>query len=299
VPLTYGALTARSGERNEHDEGNDMGRVEGQVALITGAARGQGRAHALRLAQEGADIIAVDALTDFATMGYEMATEEDLAETARLVKETGRDIIAERVDVRDRPGLQAVVDRGLEQFGKIDILVANAGISPPGTVLWEVSEAEWDDVMNVNLKGVWNTTSVVIPSMIERGEGGKIVITASAAGLMASPHIGDYSASKHGVVGLGRTLAKELAKYRIRVNMLAPAAVGTPMMLNATLAKLFCPDIENPTIEDLRERSARTNPMGVAWLDAVDIANAALWLVSDEARYVTGIVVPLDAGALG
>lgn len=276
-----------------------MGRVDGRVALITGAARGQGRAHAQRLAQEGADIVAVDALVEFGTIGYPMATEEDLAETAQLVKQAGRDVLTDRVDVRDRSGLQSVVDRALEQFGKIDIVVANAGISPPGTPAWEISEAEWDDVMDVNLKGVWNTLCTVIPSMIERDAGGSIIITASAAGIMAAPNIGDYTASKHGVIGLGRTLARELAKHRIRVNMLAPAAVGTPMMLNDTMYKLFCPDIAEPTLEDARARFKTTNPMGVEWLEALDIANAALWLASDEARYVTGIVVPLDAGALG
>ncbi len=275
-----------------------MGRVEGKVALITGAARGQGRAHAVRLAEEGADIIALDALVEYATMGYAMGTAEDLAETERLVKETGRQVLTAQVDVRDRPGLQAIVDRGIAQFGRLDILVANAGISPPGTVLWEVTEAEWDDIQNVNLKGVWNTTSVVIPHLIKQGTGGSLILTASAAGLMGTPHIGDYSASKHGVMGVGKTLASELAKYRIRVNMLAPGAVGTPMMLNDAMYRLFCPDIENPTLDDARERFKRTNPMGIQWLEALDVANAALWLASDESRYVTGIVIPLDAGAV-
>jgi SDR family mycofactocin-dependent oxidoreductase len=275
-----------------------MGRVEGKVALITGAARGQGRAHAVRLAEEGADIIAIDALVEYATMGYSMGSAEDLAETERLVKETGRQVLTAQVDVRDRPGLQAIVDRGIAQFGRLDILVANAGISPPGTVLWEVTEAEWDDIQNVNLKGVWNTTSVVIPHLIKQGTGGSLILTASAAGLMGTPHIGDYSASKHGVMGVGKTLASELAKYQIRVNMLAPGAVGTPMMLNDAMYRLFCPDIENPTLDDARERFKRTNPMGIQWLEALDVANAALWLASDESRYVTGIVIPLDAGAV-
>jgi SDR family mycofactocin-dependent oxidoreductase len=276
-----------------------MGRADGQVVLVTGAARGQGRAHARRLAEEGADIVAIDALVEYATIGYSMATKEDLEETARLVRETGRDVVAERVDVRDRDGLRAAVDRAIDRFGKIDAAVINAGIAPAGTPVWEISEAEWDDVINVNLKGVWNTVCALVPPMIERGAGGSIVITASAAGIMAAPNLGDYNASKHGVVGLGKTLAKELARHRIRVNILAPAAVGTDMMLNPTMFRLFCPDLAEPTLEDLRERSARGNPMGVPWLEAVDIANAALWLISDEARYVTGIIVPLDAGALG
>jgi (+)-trans-carveol dehydrogenase len=228
-----------------------------------------------------------------------MPTEEDLDETARLVRETGRDVLAEQVDVRDRHGLKAAVGRAIDRFGKIDAAVINAGIAPAGAPVWEIPEAEWDDVINVNLKGVWNTVCALVPSMIERGAGGSIVITASAAGIMAAPNLGDYNASKHGVVGLGKTLAKELARHRIRVNILAPAAVGTDMMLNPAMCRLFCPDLAEPTLEDLRERSARGNPMGVPWLDPVDIANAALWLISDEARYITGIVVPLDAGALG
>jgi SDR family mycofactocin-dependent oxidoreductase len=276
-----------------------MGRTEGRVALITGAARGQGRAHAQRLAEEGADIIALDALTDYGTMAYPMSTGDDLEETARLVRAAGRDVMTDQVDVRDRAGLQAAVERALGRFGKIDIVVVNAGIAPPGAPVWLIPEAEWDDVIDVNLKGVWNTACAVVPSMIERGQGGSIIITASAAGLTAAANLGDYNASKHGAIGLGRTLAQELAPHRIRVNMLAPGAVGTPMMLNDALYRLFCPDIAEPTMADAKARLVRGNPMGIPWLEAVDIANAALWLASDESRYVTGVVIPLDAGALG
>ena len=275
-----------------------MGRVEGRVALITGAARGQGRAHARRLAEEGANIVALDALTRYGTVSYPMPVEADLEETARLVREVGREVETAKVDVRDRAGMATAVERALERFGGIDIVVANAGIVPPGAVFWEIPEAEWDDVMDVNLKGVWNTVCVAVPSMIERGRGGSIVIISSGAGLRAAPHIADYNASKHGVIGLGRTMANELAKYRIRVNMIAPAAVATEMVLNPTTYKLFCPEIESPTMEDARQRFAALNPMGVAWVEPLDSANMVLWLASEEARYVSGSVIPLDGGAL-
>ncbi len=274
-----------------------MGRVQGKVALITGAARGQGRAHALRLAQEGADIVAVDVADDpYGWLPYPAATPADLAETVRLVEAEDRRIIARKADVRDRPALQAVVDEAIAEFGHIDVVCANAGISPMGPKAWEITPEQWDDVIGVNFTGVWNTTSVVIPHMIER-QSGSIIITASGAAVRPVPNLSDYSGAKAGVVGFMKSLAQEVGRYRIRVNVIAPCTVNTPMIQHDSLYKLFCPGIAEPTREDVMEvLRRRVNLIPEPWIEPVDVANAALWLASDEARYVTGVVLPVDLG---
>ena len=260
----------------------------GKVAMVFGGSRGIGAAIVRRLAEDGADV----ALT------YVSAANK-ATESVEAAEATGRKALAIKADSADAAAIRGAVAQTHDRFGRLDIVVVNAGIAPPGAPVWLIPEAEWDDVIDVNLKGVWNTACAVVPSMIERGQGGSIIITASAAGLTAAANLGDYNASKHGAIGLGRTLAQELAPHRIRVNVLAPGAVGTPMMLNDALYRLFCPDMAEPTMEDAKARLVRGNPMGIPWLEAVDIANAALWLASDESRYVTGVVIPLDAGALG
>ena len=272
-----------------------MGRVDGKVAFITGAARGQGRSHALRLAEEGADIVAVDLCEQIATVPYAMATPEDLAETARLVEEQDRRIVTARADVRDAGQLQAAVDEGLSQFGHIDIVCANAGIFTLGPAV-ELSEQEWQDTIDVNLTGVWHTCKAVIPAMIEAGNGGSIVITSSTAGIKGYPNTAHYTASKHGVVGLARTLANELAPQMIRVNTVHPTGVDTDMIQNESVYRLFLPDAENPTREDVKEVFAATNALPIPWVEPRDISNAVLWLASDESRYVTGVALPVDAG---
>ncbi len=272
------------------------GRVEGKVAFITGVARGQGRSHAIRLAQEGADIIGIDVLDEIPGAPYGPATDEDLAETVRQVEALDRRIVATTADVRDFDGLKAAVDEGVAQLGRLDIVAANAGISTAMAPAEELSEEMWVDMVDVNLHGVWRTCKAAIPHLKASG-GGSIIITSSDAGLFAFPNIAHYVSAKHGVVGLMRTLALELAPHMIRVNSVHPTVVDTPMVNNDATYRLFRPDIENPTVDDFKEAAAGINALPIPWVEAVDISNAVLWLASDEARYVTGVPLPVDAGA--
>jgi (+)-trans-carveol dehydrogenase len=272
-----------------------MGRVEGKVAFITGAARGQGRSHAVRLAEEGADIIAVDICGQIASVPFPMASADDLAETVRLVEKFGRRIVAIECDVRDYPALEAAVNQGVAELGGIDIVSANAGISSAGQ-LHELSEEAWQDVIDVNLTGVWHTCKATVLHLISGG-GGSIVLTSSMAALRTWQNIGHYAAAKHGVVGVARVMAAELAPYGIRVNAIHPTQVDTPMLANDWSYSLFRPDLERPTKEDVVEPMTTLNMLPVPWVEAVDISNALLFLVSDEARYITGVSLPIDAGA--
>jgi len=273
-----------------------MGRVAGKVAFITGAARGQGRSHAVRLAQEGADIIAVDICEQVDTVPYPMATPDDLAGTVEEVERLGRRIVAVEADVRDHDGLRAAVDQGVAELGRLDIVAANAGISSMAP-LAEMTERTWQDMIDINLTGVWLTAKVAIPHLKAAG-GGSIIITSSVAGLKALQNIGHYAAAKHGVVGLMRTLALELAPYRIRVNSIHPTQVETPMVTNDATYRLFRPDMENPTRQDAAQVGEALNALPIPWVEPVDISNVVLFLASDEARYITGVTLPVDAGAL-
>lgn len=275
-----------------------MGRVEGKVAFITGVARGQGRSHAVRLAEEGADIIGVDACTPVDTMPYPMGTQDDLDETARLVEKTGRKAVLTRADVRDRDIVQQAVSDGVTELGRLDIVCANAGISPPGGPVWTISSQQWRDVIDINLTGVFNTLSATVPAIQAAGNGGSIVVTSSGAGLRAAQNLGDYNASKHAVVGLAQTLANEVAKEGIRVNVIAPGTVDTPMVTaNDVQFRVFRPDLQNPKLEDCMDIFKMIMPMGQPWVDPADVSNAVVFLASDEARYVTGIVMPVDQGS--
>jgi SDR family mycofactocin-dependent oxidoreductase len=276
-----------------------MGRVEGKVAFITGAARGQGRAHAVRLAEEGADIIAVDLAPDTAmtSVAYAMATTDDLTQTAKLVEGLGRRVVTAYADVRDQAALNAVAAKGVEAFGHIDIVAANASILASGDLTWEVPEERWTDSLDINLTGVWRTMRAVVPGMIAAGRGGSIIITSSTAGLRAAARTAAYSSSKHAVVGLMRTLAIELAPHFIRVNTVHPTTVATDMILSPSRFKRYRPDLDEPTVEDVAEVLQPLNLLPVPWLEAQDVSNAVLWLASDEARYVTGVALPVDAGA--
>src|ERR1700741_4219884 len=227
------------------------GRVEGKVAFITGAARGQGRSHAVRLAQEGADIIAVDVCKPIVqNTTIPASTPEDLAETADLVKGHNRRVYTAEVDVRDYDALKAAVDSGVEQLGRLDIIVANAGIGNGGATLDKTGEGDWTDMIDVNLAGVWKTVKAGVPHILEGGRGGSIILTSSVGGLKAYPHTGHYVAAKHGVVGLMRTFAVELGAQNIRVNSVHPTNVNTPLFMNEGTMKLFRPDLENPGPED-------------------------------------------------
>ena len=275
------------------------GRVEGKVAFITGAARGQGRSHAVRLAQEGADIIAIDVCKPISRSSeIPPSTPDDLAETADLVKAQNRRIVTAEVDVRDFDALTAVLDSGVEQLGRLDIIVANAGIGNGGNTLDKTSEDDWKDMIDVNLSGVWHTVKAGVPHILSGGRGGSIVLTSSVGGLKAYPHTGHYIAAKHGVVGLMRTFAVELGQHSIRCNSVHPTNVNTPMFMNEGTMKLFRPDLENPGPEDMKVVAQLMHVLPVGWVEASDISNAVLFLASDEARYVTGLPLTVDAGSM-
>ena len=266
-----------------------MGKVEGKVAFITGAARGQGRSHAIRLAQEGADVIAIDICQQLEAVGYPMSTPADLEETVKEVEAVGRRIVAHQVDVRDKDALQMAFDEGVAELGPVEIVLANAGIGPGG---FASAEQQWNEVVGVNLTGVWNTCRVATPSMVENGRGGAIVLTSSTGGLIGAglnePGMLAYTASKHGVIGLVRSLANALAKHYIRVNSVAPTTVRTPMAGGGDVSAI---------LEHVPELAgALQNAIPVEAVDPEDVTNAILWLVSEDARYVTGSVIPVDAG---
>ena len=273
------------------------GRVEGKVAFITGAARGQGRAHAVRLAQEGADIIAVDICKQIDSVLIPLSSPEDLAETADLVKNAGGRIHTAEVDVRDFDALKAAVDAGVEEFGRLDIIVANAGIGNGGQLLHDTGEPDWDDMIGVNLSGVWKTVKAGVPHILAGGNGGSIILTSSVGGLKAYPHTGHYVAAKHGVVGLMRTFAVELGAQNVRVNSVHPTNVNTPLFMNEPTMKLFRPDLENPGPEDMKVVGQLMHTLPIGWVEPEDIANAVLFLASDEARYITGVTLPVDGGS--
>jgi SDR family mycofactocin-dependent oxidoreductase len=271
-----------------------MALLEGKVAFITGAARGQGRAHAVRLAEEGADVIGVDLCADIASVPYPLASAEELDETSTLIEKTGRRALMRRADVRNSAELRDVVAAGIGQFGHIDIVVANAGIATMGAD-WTDEEAEcaWDDVVAVNLTGVWKTVRACVRPMVERGEGGSIILTSSTAGLKGLSAPGSfgneaYGASKHGVVGLMRQFAVELSTARIRVNSVHPTGVETMMVRNPAMEKFMG--------EFPEAMSSLTNLLPVEILQPRDISDAVLFLASDLARYITGVTLPVDAG---
>ncbi|HVA73018.1 MAG TPA: mycofactocin-coupled SDR family oxidoreductase [Acidimicrobiales bacterium] len=266
-----------------------MGRLDGKVALITGAARGQGRSHAVRLAAEGARIAGVDICAPL-QVEYEPATPDDLAETVRLVEAQGQSMIGLRGDVRILADLQKAVAATLEAFGRIDVVVANAGILTAG-LLWELSEEQWQDMIDTNLTGVWHTIKATVPAMIEQGSGGSIIIVSSVAGLSGTPFVGHYVAAKHGAVGLSRALANELGAHRIRVNSVHPAAVNTKMNDGPTL-----PDLINRFSDTLGPVFMTSLPYFMMEPEAV--SNAVAFLASDESKYITGVQVPVDMGTL-
>ncbi|MGY3555519.1 mycofactocin-coupled SDR family oxidoreductase [Williamsia sp. R60] len=272
-----------------------MGRLEGKVAFITGAARGQGRSHAVRLAQEGADIIAVDTAKQVATVPYDTATAADLEQTVKEVEALDRRIVASEVDVRDLAALTKAADDGVAQLGRLDIVIANAGINSMAPAL-EMDEETWQTMIDINLTGVWKSIRAAAPHIVAGGRGGSIVITSSLASISVNENIAHYSAAKSGLVGLMSVLAKELGPLRIRVNSIHPTTVATPMILNEPTYRLFRPDLENPTRADFDEAASQMNRLPVTMVEPIDISNAILYLVSDDGRYVTGTTHVVDAG---
>jgi (+)-trans-carveol dehydrogenase len=271
------------------------GKVEDKVALITGAARGQGRSHAVRLAEEGADIIAVDVPKPVANLPYHTATAEDLAETVRQVEALGRRIVAAEADVRDLAALQKAVDSGMAEFGRLDIVLANAGISAPAPTL-DMSEETWQTMIDINLTGVWKTVKASVPHIIAGGRGGSVVITSSLAAIVVQPNIAHYSAAKGGLIQLSNVLSKELAPQGIRVNTVHPGTVLTDMVLNEPTFRLFRADLEHPTQEDFEAVARTMTGMPTTAIEPVDMSNAILYLVSDDGRYVTGTTHVVSAG---
>jgi SDR family mycofactocin-dependent oxidoreductase len=274
-----------------------MGLVDRKVALVTGAGRGQGRSHALKLAAEGADVIAVDiGGGQVETISYALASEADLDTTVSAIEAMGRRAVKAVADVRSLSELQAAVDAGLAELGKIDIVCANAGIGS-WAVAWEMTEQQWKDMIDINLTGVFNATRAALPSMVERGEGGSVVLTSSTAGLRAYANTAHYTAAKHGVIGLMKVLAQEAGPHRIRVNAVCPTTVRTPLVINDSTFELFAPHLENPTEDDVREPFESLNILpGVAWIEPEDVSDAVLFLCSDAAKYITGVALPIDAG---
>ena len=274
-----------------------MGLLDGKVAFVTGAARGQGRSHARRLAEEGADIIAIDACATPDWLSYPLATEADLAQTVKVVESLDRRIVARRADVRDLGAVRAALAAGVAELGgRLDIVCANAAIISQPAPTWEIDLGQWRELVDVTLTGVFVTVKAAIPHMIAAGNGGCVVLTSSGAALVSGAGLADYKAAKAGVLSLTRTLACELAGHFIRVNAICPTAVDTPMIQNERLYRLFRPDLDNPGKEDVQAGFQAMNLLPIPWIDPVDVSNAIVWLASDAARYVTGVTLPVDAG---
>jgi (+)-trans-carveol dehydrogenase len=272
------------------------GRLDGRVALITGAARGQGRSHAVLLAREGADIVAVDRCAQVETVAYPLSTPDDLAETAKLVAETGRRIETYIGDVRSPADMRAATQLALDTFGRIDIVVANAGIWTPGA-LWEMSDQTWQDMIDINLTGVFNTVRFAIPHMIER-KSGSLVLISSTCGVKPLGWMPHYNAAKHGVMGLTKSLALDLGPYFVRANAVLPSTVNTPLIHNEPSYKIYRPDLENPTREEAMAGFYAHNAIPLPYVEPEDVSEAVLFLASDASRYITGLGLTVDLGTI-
>ncbi|WP_029429763.1 mycofactocin-coupled SDR family oxidoreductase [Blastococcus sp. URHD0036] len=269
-------------------------RFQGKVAFVTGAARGQGRNHAVRLAREGADLVLADACADVATVGYGLATEADLAETVRLIEAEDRRAVVGRVDVRDGTALRELVDRGVAELGRLDVVVANAGVGGSAPMA-EMSDETWQDMIDINLTGVFKTIRAALPHL---SAGASVVLTGSIASAKGLPNNTHYTAAKHGLVGIMRALANEVAPQGIRVNCVNPTNVDTPLLFNDAIYKLFRPDLEAPGKDDVVDIMKGMHALDTGWVEPDDVSNAVLFLASEEARFITGVALPVDAGAL-
>jgi (+)-trans-carveol dehydrogenase len=273
-----------------------MGELDGKVVFVSGAARGQGRSHAVTLARAGARIIGFDLCGQIDTVPFDMATPDDLALTQKLVSETGSEMVAVEADVRDQAAVDDALAKGLEAFGRVDIVLGNAGIINNYVKTWQVEDADFRNVIDVNVIGVWHTVKAAVPRMIEQGEGGSIVLTGSTGSVSGIPNLAPYVASKHAVLGLMRTLAKELGRYKIRVNAVMPGNCNTPMFDNEGIHKLYVPDAENFSMETFLQRASTMSLLRNPYVDPEDISAAILWLVGPAGHLVTGITLPVDGG---
>ncbi|KUH83002.1 MULTISPECIES: mycofactocin-coupled SDR family oxidoreductase [unclassified Mycobacterium] len=273
-----------------------VGRVAGKVAFITGAARGQGREHAIRLAEEGADIVAVDVCEDIDAAGYPGPSEADLDETAALVEKSGRRIVTAKADVRDLASLRSAVDRGVSEIGPLDIVVANAGISASPAPAAMIEESAWQTMLDINVTGVWHTVAAALRHMTNGG--GSIILVSSMLGLRGGGYMAHYASAKHAVVGLMNSLANELAPQWIRVNSIHPGNILTPMIDNDHFRRTVRPDLTDPTMEDATQVIGHFHLLPKPVIEASAVSNAVLFLASDEAQYITGAALPVDAGAV-
>ena len=273
------------------------GRMEGKVAFVTGAARGQGRSHAVRLAQEGADIIAVDICRKFDTSPADGSDAGRPRRDRRHGQGRRGPVVTAEVDVRDYDALRAAVDSGVEQLGRLDVIIANAGIGTTAGKLHKTDEALWQEMIDVNLSGVWKTVKAGVPHVLAGGRGGSIILTSSVAGNKAYSHMGHYVAAKHGVIGLMRSFAVELGQRMIRVNAVLPTHVNSPLLMNEPPTARFGPSWTIPGPDDLAPVCQSFHYLPIPWVTPEDISNAVLFLASDEARYITGVALPIDAGS--
>lgn len=270
--------------------------LNGKVALITGAARGQGRAHAVRLASEGADIIAIDVAAALPEVPYPAASKDDLAVTEELVRAAGSRVVSAVADVQDSAALGEAVNAAVAELGRLDIVIANAGIMPVPTVLWETTDEQWQSVIGSNLTGVFQTLRAAVPVLLRQETGGSIVITASVAGVKGYAALSSYVASKHGVLGLMKSLAQELGPMGIRVNAVLPCSVDTDMIRYEDFRRMMRPDVENPSMDDLAEVMSKMQILPLPWVESEDVAEAVAYLVSDRARAITGLELRVDGG---
>jgi (+)-trans-carveol dehydrogenase len=273
-----------------------MGRFSGRTVFISGAGRGQGRSHAVRFAQEGANVIMFDRCQNLPEVQYPLATPADLDETARLVREQGVGAYKAVADVRDMAAVEQVLVDGSAELGRPSVIIANAGITTTAARSWEITEQAFRTVVDVDLVGVWHTLAAGVRLLRAHDEPGSCVATGSGASIKGLANIGAYVAAKHGVLGLVRTMARELGPFGIRVNAVLPGNAHTDMFDNDAMRRLFIPDTEDRTERLFRERASAGSPMGLPWVEPADISEAVLFLASDAARYVTGIALPVDGG---
>ncbi|MGD9958077.1 mycofactocin-coupled SDR family oxidoreductase [Nocardioides sp.] len=271
-------------------------RLEGRVAFISGAARGMGRSHAVSLAREGADIIAFDICEPVHAQGAPPSTEADLAETVRLVEALDRRIIATKCDARDHDAVSGFLEESVADLGRLDIVIANAGINGPGVTLADSTFEDWTSVIDTNLTGIFNVVHASLPHLLSGGRGGSIVMISSSLALRPAAHFGAYTTAKHGVVGLMKSLAVELGEHSIRVNTVHPTGVNTDLLVNESTFKLFRPDLEAPTVDDAMDSYYGLNLLPIPWVEASDVSRVVTFLASDDARYITGSMIPVDAG---